>query len=221
MNLPFDATQFFDVFSQYNQRVWPAQLFLLLLALVAIMLAVSPRRWSGRTIMAILAFLWLWMGIVYHLAFFRTINPAAVLFGAVFVGQALLFAVLAVRRGGVHFRLAMTARGVTAVALFVYTFVAYPLIGYAIGHRYPGVPTFGLPCPTTMFTLAMLLVAQPRAPIVLLLVPFGWSLLGVSAAVQLGVWQDVGLLLAGVLTALLTFSKTLSRKSPGRVTRPA
>ena len=220
MKLPFDATQFFDVFSQYNQRVWPAQLFLLLLALVAIVLAVSPRRWSGRTIMAILAFLWLWMGIVYHLAFFRTINPAAVLFGAAFVGQALLFAVLAVRRGGVQFRLAMTARGVAAVALFVYTFVAYPLIGYAVGHRYPAVPTFGLPCPTTMFTLAMLLVAQPRAPTVLLLVPFGWSLLSVSAAVQLGVWQDLGLLAAGVLTFVLTYAKTLSRNSPGRVIGP-
>jgi hypothetical protein len=220
MTLPFDATQFFDVFSQYNQRVWPAQIFLLLLALVAIGLAVWRRPSSGRAIMAILALLWLWIGVVYHLGFFRSINPAAVFFGAAFMAQAVLLVFVGLRPRSLQFRLDMTVRGITAVALLVYAFVAYPLIGYAAGHRYPAVPTFGLPCPTTIFTLAMLLMAQPRAPTVLLLVPIGWSMLGVAAAVQLGVWQDLGLLVAGVLTALLTYAKTPSRNYPGHVTRP-
>ncbi|WP_414541485.1 DUF6064 family protein [Nostoc sp. CCY0012] len=29
----------------------------------------------------------------------------------------------------------------------------YPLIGYALGRIFPTSPTFGVPCPTTIFTV--------------------------------------------------------------------
>lgn len=70
--LPFTAEQFYCVFREYNTTVWPAQIFLLVLAVVAIALVVFPRRWSDLGVSSILAFLWAWLGLVYHLSFLRS-----------------------------------------------------------------------------------------------------------------------------------------------------
>jgi Family of unknown function (DUF6064) len=62
---------------------------------------------------------------------------------------------------------------------------------------------FGLvPCPTTIFTFGMLLLAaRPKRP--LLWPPLVWSVIGFFAAVKFGISEDVGLLLAGIVTAAI------------------
>jgi hypothetical protein len=153
---------------------------------------------AGRWVAATLSLLWLWMGAVFHIGFFTDINPAAFLFGALFVLQGILFAAVAASRGlpppawhGV--------RGMAAGALLIYGLVAYPALANALGHEYPRLPTFGLPCPTTIFTWAVLILCEQRPPRFLFVVPAMWSLLGVSAALQLGMWEDLGLAVAGVV----------------------
>ena len=69
MKLPFTVEQFNGVFRQYNTSVWPVQVILLALAVVAIAFVAFPRRWSGVGVSAILASLWAWLGIAYHLSF--------------------------------------------------------------------------------------------------------------------------------------------------------
>ena len=44
MQLPFTVEQFYDVFREYNTTLWPAQVFLVALAVAAIVLVVVPRR---------------------------------------------------------------------------------------------------------------------------------------------------------------------------------
>ena len=46
-------------------------------------LALRPRRWSGAGVSAILGFLWAWIAVVYHLAFFARISVPAHAFAAV------------------------------------------------------------------------------------------------------------------------------------------
>lgn len=92
MPLPFSEGQFLQVFADYNRAVWPSQLLLYAAALAGLYFAAAGGRRSGRVVWVVLSALWLWMGVVYHLAFFVAINPAASLFGALFVLQALLFA---------------------------------------------------------------------------------------------------------------------------------
>ena len=83
------------------------------------------------------------------------------------------------------------------LALIVYAMVAYPLLGMAFGHGYPQAPMFGLvPCPTTIFTFGMLLLAA-RPKRLLLWLPLVWSAIGFFAAVKFGICEDVGLLVAG------------------------
>ncbi len=102
-----------------------------------------------------------------------------------------------------RFRFQPTLRGFAGALLLGYGLAAYPLLGYAAGHRYPATPTFGLPCPTTIYTLGLLLWAERPMPRWLLTVPLVWSAIGASAALQLGVLEDLGLVVAGAVSLVL------------------
>src|SRR5690348_2371502 len=92
MQPPFTTHQFLDVFRAYNDAVWPFQVFLYALAVVALIAARMRTDGAPLVVAAILAFFWLWMGVVYHLIFFRAINPLATAFGVLFIAQGLLIA---------------------------------------------------------------------------------------------------------------------------------
>lgn len=203
MRLPFTAAEFFDVFARYNLAVWPAQWLLYGLALTATALVIRRPAVADRAVNAILAVLWLWMGAVYHLGFFAAINPVATLFGAAFIAQAAIFLSTGVRSGRLAFRLTPGAEGIAGGALVAYALVAYPVIGYLSGHRYPAMPTFGVPCPTTIFTCALLLWTAGRVPWSVVFIPVAWAGVGTFAAFRLSVPQDYGLLAAGVAATVL------------------
>ena len=57
MQMPFTTDPFYAVFRDYNATLWPAQVFLLTLAGVALVMVAFPRCWSGVGVSAILAFL--------------------------------------------------------------------------------------------------------------------------------------------------------------------
>ena len=201
--LPFTSEQFFAVFGAYNQAVWPAQVFLLALAVLALVLVASPRAWSGWGVSSILAFLWAWLSLAYHLAFFAAINPLAYVFAAVSAAGAVVFFWQGVVKRNLRFQLVRSARLVVGVALIAFALVIYPAWSVYSGHVYPAMPTFGLPCPTTLFTIGLLAFLAPpyaRSPLV---VPVLWCLVGAQAAFLLGVWQDLGLLAAAAVGAVL------------------
>jgi hypothetical protein len=195
--LPVTQEQFVGVFRVYNEAVWPAQAVLLALAVACV--ALVALRKGDRAVSAILAMMWLWMGVAYHAAFFSAINPGAWLFAAVFVAGAAVFAWVGVARHGLRFspRAPWAPMGWALLALAL---LLYPAAGYFSGQRYPELPTFGLPCPTTIFTLALLQFAQspPRRVFV---VPLAWAAVGGSAAFVLGVPQDLMLPVAGFACA--------------------
>src|SRR5512133_925784 len=103
MKLPFTTESFFAVFARYNESVWPLQILFYLLAIAVVLLLFRPRPYGDRLIAAVLAFFWAWMGIAYHFAFFAAINPAARLFGSVFLAGAVLFAWNGVFRNRLRF----------------------------------------------------------------------------------------------------------------------
>lgn len=199
MNPPFSTAEFLHTFGRYNQGVWPAQVLLYALAAAVLWFAWRPRARSGQVIGVALALLWAWMGIVYHAAYFSRINPAAWLFAGAFLLQSALLAHAAVSRGGLSFCPRAGVPGIAGAALVAYALVVYPLVGYAAGQRYPETPTFGLPCPTTIFTFGVLLWAVPRTPARLLVIPTLWAMLGISAARSHGIAQDYALPVAAVV----------------------
>lgn len=193
MSLPFTRDEFFAVFASYNNAVAPLQLLLLALGIAAVVLALRPTRWSDRAIGAVLAVLWLWMGVEYQWRFFRAINPAATAFAVAFIAEAALLTWYATVRRQITFAAPASSRGGWALGLLIYAFAAYPAIGWMLGHRYPASPTFGLPCPTTIATLGLLLWSRDRAPLAVMIIPWAWAIIGSVAAIQLGVREDLGL----------------------------
>ena len=213
MNLPFTPEQFLSVFEQYNVAVWPLQILLNMLGLAAIVLAVRKTKVSNRLIIAILAFLWMWIGIAYHLAVFAAINPGAYAFAALNIIQGIIFLTIGLSKDKLSFNFRSNIYGIIGAILIVYAMVLYPLLGYALGHVYPKAPTFGLPCPTTIFTFGLLLWTDKKVPKSVLIIPLLWSLIGFSAALKLGIFEDTGLLVAGVAGVVLILVR--DRTVPG------
>ena len=207
MELPFTTAEFLQVFAAYNSAVWPAQVVHNAMAVFAVVLAVRNRT-TGKWVAGVLAFFWAWMGLVYHIGFFTTINKAAYGFGALFVVQSLIFLYVGVFRSNLSFRFERNAHGITGAVLMVYALVAYPLLGHALGHTYPYAPTFGLPCPTTIFTFGLLLWADRKVPWWWLVIPVLWALIGTMAALKLGITEDLGLPVAALTAIALQGKRT-------------
>jgi hypothetical protein len=198
MRLPFTVDQFLDVFGRFNAAIWPAQLGAYGLGVLALALALRGGR-GARAVPFLLAGAWAFVGVAYHLVFFADVNPAARLFGWLFLLQAALFLRVAFRRP-FSFRWARGPRAVAGLVLVAYAGILYPLLGEAAGRAYPRAPVFGVaPCPTTIFTFGLLLLAAGEVPWWLLVIPGVWALVGVSAALQLGIREDLGLLVAALV----------------------
>jgi hypothetical protein len=190
MSLPFSEAQFLDVFGSYNRALWPAVVALWLAT--AIMAARGIRRGYGsRGLMVLLAVHWAWSGMAYHWAYFRSINPAATLFAAMFVAQAGCFAWLAAFSPA-RFCFDRSPRAIIAGSLVIYSLV-YPFIGIIFGLHLPRVPLFAVPCPTTLLTTGLLL-ASSGMPRLAGVVPAVWAAIASSAAFGLGIWADSVLL---------------------------
>lgn len=202
--LPFTREQFLSLFGAYNEAVWPAQIVAYLLGAVVLAMVARPSALGARFVAFGLACMWAWTAISYHWIFFSTINDAALLFGALFVIQAVLLLYFGMGRTKLAFG---TPRGWTAWvgwAFVAYAAIVYPLLGMATGHSYPEMPMFGItPCPVTIFTFGVFLLTTSPVPRWLLVFPFVWSLIGGSAAFLLGVPQDWLLLFSGISILLI------------------
>lgn len=207
MDPPFSRAEFFQILADYNTAVWPTQAVLAVLALGAVAAAFRQRSLAHRGVTAVLGLLWLWMAVGYHWAWFTRINGAAWAFGGFFLLQGLAFLFVAMRSPTLRYEPRWDVFGVTGAAFMGYALVLYPMVGAALGHTYPAQPTFGLPCPTTILTLGILLWARPRVHPTLLVVPVLWSLVGMNAAYLFGVLEDWALPVAGLLGGGLVLMK--------------
>lgn len=205
--MPFTSEQFFQIFEKYNQAVFPMQVVLILLAIAAILLAIRPREYSDMVVSGLLGFLWIWTGLIYHLIFFTQINPAAYVFALLFILQSVLFFYEGIAKDRLEFRFEANSNGIAGAILVAYALLIYPIIGYLSGRIYLASPTFGAPCPMTIFTIAMLLWTEEKASAHLLIIPLVWTLIGSFALSEFNVWEDLGLLVAGFLAMILLFRR--------------
>lgn len=199
IDLPFTRREFLEVFAGYNEAIWPYQIAATAVGVIAVALLFRRVSWADRTISAILAVIWATTGIGYHLLFFSSINEAAFLFGGLFIIGAVVFLIEGTVRGRIQFVVRADLGSWLAGMLVAYALVVYPLLSLFLTHPYPETPLFGVtPCPTTIFTLGLLIIARYPKPIALALVPLAWSAIGGMAALSLDVPQDWGLVVAAL-----------------------
>ncbi|MFO7945194.1 MAG: DUF6064 family protein [Armatimonadota bacterium] len=214
MQVPFTVEQFLDVFAAYNTAIWPAQYLAYAFGVAIILYAYSDWKYRARIAYSLLAALWIFTGIGYHILHFSEINSAATPFGILFIIQGLLLLWVGwfIRP---RFRTRFDVYHDVGLVFVVYAMVIYPLLGRIFGHTFPAAPVFGLtPCPLTIFTFGVLLWTDKTLPKWVPVIPFIWSLIGSTAAFSLGVPEDYGLLVAGVVGSIILWTRGHDR--PGK-----
>ena len=95
---------------------------------------------------------------------------------------------------------------VGAPACFAFAMIGYPILGYFIGHQYPQSPPFGLtPCPLSVFTFGLLLLADSKVPKWILAIPFLYAIGGIMP-VSIGVTEDLAMIIGGLVgTAMILY----------------
>ena len=65
--MPFSLEMLMDYFAVYNERIWPMQLLGYAVGLLTLVPLFRPGKAWDRVVTAVLAFLWLWVGLVFWL----------------------------------------------------------------------------------------------------------------------------------------------------------
>jgi hypothetical protein len=161
------------------------------LAGLALASLLRPGPGADRFALGLLAGMWIWTGILYYAVFFSAINGASIAFALTFALQGGLFAWAALRPHAFAFTIRKAGASVFGLAFILYAMLVYPLVGARAGQTCQGIPVFGVaPSAVVIFTFRLLLLASRRIPVVLLVIPGLWSLIGGSTAFLLPVPQD-------------------------------
>ncbi len=190
------------VFQRFNQAVWPVQIAAYGLGLAAVYLIFKQTPFSIKVVLAILSFCWLWSGIVFCLMYWAHSYVYAYGFGLLCIIQGSLFLMGVIKQDWPdspkprsHF--------ITGIVFVAYAMAGYPILGYFLGHVYPEFIPFGLvPCPTAVFTFGLFLLMNKKFPRYYLIVPFIVAIASLLAVYK-GVYEDIGLFLAGLIGTFL------------------
>ena len=219
MRVPFTFDEFLEMLERFNTGWWPAQLVMYSLAVVAIYFAIRKTSYSGKIVTAILAFFWIWVGTVFNLLYFSRLYPMAYLFVVLYILEGIILAAAGLFGNRLTFRVKADLYGLVGAILIVYALIGYPLIAHFTGRSYPYLLLTGMmPCPTAIFTLGLLLWTEKPVPKIVPVIPVVYALTG-FVPVKLGVVEDIGLIVAGIVTGiLLMYRERFFNKHNGKTT---
>lgn len=205
-----DTETFWTQVGAYNEATSLVQLILVIAAVVlTYRVFARPGAKTDVLMKAFLAFAFAWNGVVFFLIFAR--NPISTFTGVpLFMVVAVLFAVDIFTKK-TQFRLpgAKWKKGLTI--FWVLLAFSYPLIGWALGHVYPKTCTPMMPCPLTVFALALVAAAAPKVDRKAYTFLLPWALVGLPKCLgALDCYEDCILFAAGVYGLIMLIQ---SRKS--------
>ena len=199
----FTIEDFMLVLERYNLAVWPMQIFAYILVILALFFTFKSTKYSQKIVLGILSFLWLFNGIVFSLLYWAPSHLFGYIFGVCCILQGLLF-LYGLKKSDITISFSgVTYYSIIGIIFVVYAIVGYQVFGYFLGHIYPKFFPVGLvPCPTTIFTLGVFLIISKRIPKKYYVIPLIIAL-GGFLAVYKGIYEDIGLIIAGLLGAFL------------------
>lgn len=185
MELPYSIEVFFAAMARYNAEHLSAVGLNLALSLAAVGLALWRRAdepQADRTIGAVLAVGWIWVGAVHQLGLMADLNFMASVYGPVWILEGALLALVSLIRPQVRFRFAGDGVAWGGLVVALLGLAAYPLAIVALGFDWRAVPLAGsAPHPTVLLTAGLLALAGgPRwLRLGLMVLPLAWG--GVAA----------------------------------------
>ncbi|MCX6247263.1 MAG: DUF6064 family protein [Bacteroidetes bacterium] len=203
MKTPISTDPFFSVFEKYNHAIFPVQIILFLLSLLAFIAIGSKIKQKDKFVAGILGIIWIWTGIVYHWVFFSHINILALGYGVVFILQGLFLVWEGVILYNLKFVFRMTVQALLGYFFILYGLIFYPVVGYLIEPNLSGTMSIGLPGPTIILTFGFLLLCDKKFSKYLLIIPSLWAVIGISAIIKLGFYQDTMMLIAAIIADVM------------------
>jgi hypothetical protein len=203
MKTPLATEQFFSVFEKYNHAIFPVQIILFLLSILALIAIGSKFKQKDKFVAGILGVLWLWTGIGYHIAFLSSINKVALGYGVLFILQGLFLLWEGVLLYNLKFVFRMSIQAYLGYFFILYGLIIYPVVGYLIEPNLSRTISIGLPSPTIILTFGFLLLCDKKFSKYLLIIPSLWAVIGISGVIKLGVYQDSIMLIAAIIADIL------------------
>ena len=211
--LSFAPQTYYRLFELYNAAIWPVPIVAFLLGVAIWMLLRRADAARGRLIAAILAAVWLWVAIAFHLNRYATIHWVAVYFAGAFGFESALLIWTGVLRSRLVFGSEAEGIGRAGVWIFLFALLVQPLIGPLLGRGWRSIEIFGVaPDPTAVATLGILLRATGRVRWELIVGPVLWCAISgatLSAMNAPDAWVPP---LVAALTLSLAVWKTVVRR---------
>lgn len=188
----------------YNNAIFPMQIIIMIVAIIlTYFLFAKPGTKTNKMMKAYLSFTFAWNGIIFFLIFGKEL-PGIFLGAPLFIIVAILFA-WDIFGNKTQLRLPDIKWQRYLMMFWILLAFLYPLIGLAFGHYYPKTCIFGvMPCPTTVFALALLVAAIPKVDkkvYVLLLV---WALPAFGKCLgALNLYEDCVLFWTGIYALIM------------------
>lgn len=199
--LSFSPEEFMLLLESYNLTIWPFQIIAYFLIIVSIFYSFKSTNYAPKIVLSILSFLWLFNGIVFCFIFWSPSHIFGYIFGIICILQGILF-LDSIRGSDIIIGHAKRNILIIGILFIIYASIGYQIFGYYLGHIYPKFFPVGLvPCPTTILTFGIFLIIN-NIPIKYYVIPFIISLGGFLAAYN-GIYEDVGLIIFGVLGTIL------------------
>ena len=205
--------QFFELIKSYNNTFWPLIFITYFLGLMIIYLSRNKSENSDKIISGILAFLWIWSGLVFWIGTFGSytftmfdisIPGMWIMLGIGFIVQGCIFIFFGIMKSSLSFKIEKNNYFYLGIILIIYAMVLYPIIGFLTGRPYPVYPTFGIaPCPITIFTFGILFWTNKKVNVIIIIFPLIYSLCGIIPLVMYGVIADLGLIIFGIIGSSL------------------
>ncbi|MGE5382190.1 MAG: DUF6064 family protein [Omnitrophica WOR_2 bacterium] len=215
MKTPFSNEQFLAVFEQYNVSVFPAQIIILLLGFLALKLVFRSGVRKSIYVSSFLAILWLWSGIVYHIGFFSDLNKPAIVFGLLFIIQGVLIIYEGWFKKALAFSFTQIISNDIGLFFVLFGLIIYPFISWFTEKSLVHIISAGLPCPSVIITLGFFMLNSARIKWYLFIIPVLWSIIGISAALNFGIYQDFMMIIGALALVLINRKQKIKTTAVG------
>lgn len=208
-----DTTTFWTQVATYNKTTWPAQVVMIAAAVyLTYRVFARPGLRADIWMKAFLAFCFAWNGIVFFLVFVR--NPISMLTGVpLFIVVSVLF-IVDIFAKKTHFKLPEGRWMRWLTVAWILLAALYPLLGWLLGHMWPKVLLSLFPCPLTVFAIALVAAAVPRADKKVFVALLPWALMGLPKCFgALDCYED-GILFASGVYGLIVLIKNWKSITP-------
>ena len=214
--LSFSVEDFLSVLVPFNTTIWPLQIVVYLLVMASLFFSFKSYKYAQKIVLGILSVLWLFNGIVFSLIFWSTSHYFGYVFGISCIVQGLIF-LFGLKRLGLSTRAAGSIYSIIGIIFVLYAAIGYQVFGHFLGHIYPKFFPVGLvPCPTTIFTFGILLIMSEKIPARYYIIPLIIAFGGFFAAFN-GIYEDIGLIISGLLGTYLIIRRELQVKQENTV----